>query len=216
MEPGRVAYPMPIELVPEGMLIILSSPSGGGKSSICRALLAADPRLDYSISTTSRQPRGDEQDGREYHFVEDSHFMELVSDNRFYEWARVHGNLYGTRRDLVDAKLAAGKDVVLDIDVTGGLNIKKITEKAVLIFVLPPSMDVLEQRLRARNTDRKEEIERRLQNARNEIWFAQKYDYAVVNSDLHHTIDIIRRIIDAERHSSRHQRVLITGVDSVI
>jgi guanylate kinase len=207
---------MPIELIPEGMLIILSSPSGGGKSSICRALLAADPRLDYSMSTTSRLPRGDEQDGREYNFVSDSHFMDMVADNRFYEWARVHGNLYGTRRDLVDQKLAMGKDVVLDIDVTGGLNIKKITEKAVLIFVLPPSMDVLEQRLRARNTDRKEEIDRRLQNARNEIWFAQKYDYAVVNTDLQATIETIRKIIEAERHSSRHQRVHITGADSVL
>jgi guanylate kinase len=207
---------MAIELVPEGMLIILSSPSGGGKSSICRALLAADPRLDYSISTTSRPPRGDEMDGREYHFVSDTRFMELVAEDKFYEWARVHGNLYGTRRDIVDAKLASGKDVVLDIDVTGGLNIKKITEKAVLVFVLPPSMDVLEARLRARNTDKQEEIERRLQNARNEIWFAQKYDYAVVNNDLQATIETIRRIIDAERHSSRHQRVLITGADSVV
>jgi guanylate kinase len=100
--------------------------------------------------------------------------------------------------------------------VTGGLHIKKITEKAVLVFVLPPSMDVLEQRLRARATDKREEIDRRLQNARNEIWFAQKYDYAVVNNDLQATIETIRRIIDAERHSSRHQRVLITGVDSVV
>jgi guanylate kinase len=207
---------MPIELIPEGMLIILSSPSGGGKSSICRALLAADPRLDYSISFTSRKPRKDETDGKDYHFVSDAEFMEMVAENRFYEWARVHGNLYGTRRDLVDAKLAAGKDVVLDIDVIGGLNIKKITEKAVLIFVLPPSMEVLEQRLRARATDKQEEIERRLQNARNEIWFAQKYDYAVVNNDLQATIETIRKIIDAERHSSRHQRVLITGADSVV
>lgn len=207
---------MPIALQPEGMLIILSSPSGGGKSSICRALLDADPRLEYSISVTSRPRRGTEEEGREYYFVSDDEFTRLIGEGAFYEWAKVHGNFYGTRRDLVDAKVQEGQDVVMDLDVVGGLNIKKLNDKAVLIFVLPPSLKILEYRLRGRNTDNEEVIQTRLRNARMEINFAQKYDYAVVNEDLSQTISIIRQIIDAERHSSRHQQVLITGEDATL
>lgn len=197
------------------MLIVLSSPSGGGKSSICRALLDSDPRLGYSVSVTSRGRRWDEVDGRDYHFIEEEEFHQLVAQDMFYEWAKVHGNFYGTRRDLVDAKIAAGQDVVLDLDVVGGLNIKKLNEKAVLIFVLPPSLTILEERLRRRNTDDEEVIQIRLRNARHEINFAQKYDYAVVNEDLNQTISIIRKIIDSERHSAKHQKVLITGDDAI-
>lgn len=196
------------------MLIILSSPSGGGKSSICRALLDSDPRLGYSVSVTSRPQRHDEVDGRDYHFVSEAEFHDLISRDLFYEWAKVHGNFYGTRKDLVDAKLQAGQDVVLDLDVVGGLNIKKLNDRALLIFVLPPSLQILEERLRNRNTDNDEVIQIRLRNARNEIHFAQKYDYAVVNEDLTQTIAIIRKIVDAERHASAHQKVLITGEDA--
>jgi len=197
------------------MLIILSSPSGGGKSSICRTLLDSDPRLGYSVSVTSRPRRRDEVDGRDYHFVTEEEFHDLIQKDAFYEWAKVHGNYYGTRKDLVDAKLASGQDVVLDLDVVGGLNIKKLNDRALLIFVLPPSLVVLEDRLRRRNTDDDDVINTRLRNARNEISFAQKYDYAVVNEDLNQTIAIIRKIIDAERHSSNHQKVLITGEDAL-
>lgn len=206
---------MAIQLQPQGMLIILSSPSGGGKSSICRTLLDSDPRLGYSVSVTSRPRRRDEVDGRDYHFVSEEEFHDLIQKDAFYEWAKVHGNYYGTRKDLVDAKLASGQDVVLDLDVVGGLNIKKLNDRALLIFVLPPSLVVLEERLRRRNTDDDDVIKVRLRNARNEISFAQKYDYAVVNEDLSHTIAIIRKIIDAERHSSNHQKVLITGEDAL-
>jgi guanylate kinase len=198
------------------MLIVLSSPSGGGKSSICRALLDSDPRLGYSVSVTSRPRRRDEIDGRDYHFLNESDFHKLVAENKFYEWAKVHGNYYGTRRDLVDARLAAGQDVVLDLDVVGGLNIKKMNEKAILIFVLPPSLQILEERLRNRNTDNDEVIQLRLRNARHEINFAQKYDFAVLNEDLGHTISIIRKIVDAERYSARHQTVLISGEDAMV
>ncbi len=206
---------MSISLEPQGTLIILSSPSGGGKSSICRALLDSDPRLGYSVSVTSRPRRRDEVDGRDYHFISESDFHELIAHDMFYEWAKVHGNYYGTRKDLVDAKIAAGQDVVLDLDVVGGLNIKKLNDRAILIFVLPPSLVVLEERLRNRNTDNEEVIKLRLRNARHEIHFAQKYDYAVVNEDLNQTISIIRKIIDAERHSSKHQKIIITGEDAL-
>ncbi len=205
---------MPITLESESMLIVLSSPSGGGKSSVCRALLTSDPNLGYSISTTSRPPRGDEANGKDYNFVSEAEFRQMIEAGAFYEWARVHDNYYGTRRDLVDAQLAGGKDVVMDLDVTGGLNLKKLNEKAVLVFILPPSLEVLEERLRRRNTDREDVIRKRLANARMEIHFAEKYDYVVVNEDLDSTISTIRRIVDAERHSAKHQTVRITGPDA--
>jgi len=207
---------MPIELEPLPMLIVLSSPSGGGKSTVCRALLASDPKLEYAVSVTSRPPRPGEVNGRDYWFVTEEEFCRLIEANAFYEWAKVHDNYYGTRRDLVEEKLARGHDVVMDLDVVGGLTIKKLTDRAVLIYVLPPSLKVLEQRLRARATDSEAVIQKRLRNARQEINFAEKYDYVVINEDLEQTITIIRRIIEAQRHSSRHQKVKITGEDALI
>ncbi|AXA35589.1 MAG: guanylate kinase [Candidatus Hydrogenedentota bacterium] len=201
---------MPIELESLAMLIVLSSPSGGGKSSVCRALLESDPKLEYSVSVTSRPPRPGEVNGRDYWFVSEEEFHRLVSEGAFYEWAQVHGNYYGTRRDLIEARLAEKKDVVLDLDVVGGLNVKKLNDRAVLIYILPPSMKVLEERLRSRATDSEAEIQKRLRNAVHEINFAEKYDYVVINDDLPQTIATIRKIIAAERHSSRHQRVKIT------
>lgn len=207
---------MAITLESRGSLVVLSSPSGGGKSSICKALLGSDPQLGYSVSTTSRDRRGDEIDGRDYHFVTPERFGELIAADAFYEWARVHGNFYGTRREQIDAMLANGKDVVMDLDVNGGLAIKKLNDAAVLVFVLPPSMEVLEARLRHRNTDGEEVIVTRLRNARHEIHFAQKYDYVVVNEDLQRTIKLIHRIVECERHSAKHQIVHITGEDAVV
>lgn len=205
---------MVIELIPLPMLIVLSSPSGGGKSSVCRALLASDPNLEYSVSVTSRPPRPGEIDGRDYWFVSEEEFCRLIQENAFFEWAKVHDNYYGTRRDIVEEKLARGHDVVMDLDVVGGLTIKKLSERAVLIYVLPPSLKILEQRLRSRGTDPEPVILKRLQNARHEINFAEKYDYVVINDDLDKTVATIRKIIEAQRHSSRHQRVKMTGEDA--
>jgi guanylate kinase len=170
--------------------------------------------MEYSVSVTSRAPRGDEEDGKAYQFVSEPDFYKLIEQNVFYEWAKVHDNLYGTRRDVVEEKLARGKDVVMDLDVIGGLNIKKANSAAVLIFILPPSMKVLEERLRRRNTDVEEIIQKRLRNARNEVNYAEKYDYVVVNENLDQTISIIRQIIDCEHRASRNQRVQITGEDA--
>ncbi|MCX7018011.1 MAG: guanylate kinase, partial [Candidatus Sumerlaeota bacterium] len=163
---------MTIHLEHQAMLIVLSSPSGGGKSSICRALLVSGPNLEYSISMTSRPPRGDEANGRAYHFVTVEEFERRIEQGHFYEWALVHDNYYGTPRDYADEKLARGKDVVLDLDVVGGLNLKKATNRAVLVFILPPSFEVLEDRLRGRKTDSEAEIQKRLRNARMELDFA--------------------------------------------
>ena len=205
---------MPITLQSQGMLIVLAAPSGGGKSTVARALLDSDAQLAYSISTTTRPPRHDELDGVHYNFVREEEFRDLIEADAFYEWARVHDNFYGTRRDVVDAKLAQGVDVVMDLDVTGSLNVKKANLGAVLIFILPPSFTVLEERLRRRGTDDEAVILKRLRNARMEVHFAQKYDYVVVNDEIENTISTIRLIVGAERHSSRHQTLTISGEDA--
>ncbi len=193
-----------------GMLTILSSPSGGGKSSVAKALLAADPKLSYSVSLTSRPPRGDEVNGKDYRFVSEEDFFIYIREGSFYEWAKVHDNYYGTLRETVDKELALGHDIVLDLDVVGGLNIKKANPSSVLIYIVPPSFEVLENRLRNRQTDSEEEIQKRLINARSELNFVDKYDYAVLNSDLDETVAIIRKIIDAERHSTKHTKMVVS------
>ena len=196
------------KLESQPLLIVLSSPSGGGKSSVCQALLRSDDQLAYSVSMTSRPPRGEEVNGRDYHFVSEEEFHRRIGLGHFYEWAKVHDHFYGTPKEHVDAQLAAGHDVVLDLDIVGGLNLKKATVSAVLVFILPPSFEVLEARLRGRKTDSEDEIQKRLRNARSEMNFVQKYDFAVVNDSLDETIVTIRRIIEAERHAVKHQKII--------
>ena len=195
----------------KGMLIILSSPSGGGKSSVAKALLASDKNLTYSVSITSRPPRGDEVHGKDYYFCSEEDFFKLIREDAFYEWAKVHDNYYGTLRSTVDDQLDGGKDVVLDLDVVGGLNIKKANPQAVLVYIVPPSFEILETRLRARQTDTEEQILKRLRNAKNELNFVGKYDYAVLNEDLEETIMMIRKIIESERHSTKHSQMITLG-----
>jgi guanylate kinase len=189
-----------IQLQRKGILIVVSSPSGGGKSTILRQLLAGDPTLDYSVSTTTRPPRSGELDGEAYFFVSDERFDQIIREGRFYEWAHVHGYRYGTRRDIIEEKLARGRDVLLDLDTQGALSVKRLAPDSVIVFLLPPSMEVLEQRLRARNLDSDETIELRLKNARDEIACAENYDYIVINDKLSDTVETVRAIIRAERH----------------
>lgn len=199
----------------KGMLIILSSPSGGGKSSVAKALLASDHNLTYSVSITSRPPRGEEVHGKDYYFYSEEDFFKMIREDAFYEWAKVHDNYYGTLRSIVDEKLAQGKDVVLDLDVVGGLNIKKANPAAVLIYIVPPSFEILETRLRARKTDTEEQILKRLRNAKSELNFVSKYDYAVLNEDLNETIAMIKQIIESERHSTKHSQMTVMNYDHV-
>lgn len=202
---------MTISMIRPNIGIVLSAPSGGGKTSICRALLERDPDLAYSLSTTSRPPRAHERTGRDYDFVSREAFERMIADGVFLEHAEVHGHLYGTRRDLFEERLASGRDVVLDIDVQGALNLRKASGKAVLIFVLPPSLAVLEERLRGRGSDTEETIRRRLKNASAEIAEAWVFDYLVMNEDLDETIDAIRAIITAERQRASRQRIVCEG-----
>jgi guanylate kinase len=166
-------------------LIILSAPSGGGKTTLCSRLLHSFPQLTLSISTTTRAPRGQEQDGREYHFVGKDEFERQIQAGRFAEWALVHGNYYGTSKDVIERAFAAGKSVLLDIDVQGAESLRQAYgPQAWSVFISPPDLATLEQRLRARGTDREETIQRRLQNARDEMQAAPRFHRVVINDSL--------------------------------
>ena len=191
---------MNIRLNRRGMLIVVSSPSGGGKSTVIQCILDADPNMEYSVSVTSRPPRPGEVDGESYTFVSEETFQKWIEEDRFYEWAIVHNYHYGTRKDIIAEKLTRGRDVIMDLDFQGGLNMKRQSPAAVLVFLLPPNMEVLERRLRERKTDSEAVIVVRLKNAREEIEYASRYDYVLINNRLEETIDQVRDIIKAERH----------------
>ncbi len=184
------------------MLIVVSAPSGGGKSTILRALLESDESLSYSVSATTRTPRECEDNGKDYHFFAEHAFKSLIDEDAFYEYAEVHGNWYGTLKSEIDAKLASGQDILLDIDVQGSLRLKETMPDCVSIFILPPSIATLEKRLRDRGSDSEEVIQRRLGNARGEVRMADRYDYILINRDLDDTIANMRNIITAQRFRS--------------
>jgi guanylate kinase len=194
-----------------GVLLVLSAPSGAGKSTITKALMAADPKLRYSISSTTRPKRGDEVDGRDYFFIDEPTFEQMIANGEFYEYARVHGNLYGTRKSWIEEQMAKCRDVVLDIDVQGSLDIKRKMLSAVLVFVLPPSFKELERRLRSRGTEDEGQIRKRLDNARREVLYVGQYDYVVVNENLPETIRAIQEIIAVERRRSSRLKIEICG-----
>ncbi|HEB51160.1 MAG TPA: guanylate kinase [Desulfobulbus sp.] len=184
----------------EGMLLILSAPSGCGKTTLLKRVMADLPGLVFSVSHTTRPPRPGEVNGRDYHFVERREF-EAMRDRRpsgFLEWAEVHGNLYGTSREEVERLRAQGLDVVLDIDVQGAAQIRA-TWDPVTVFIAPPSLAELERRLRGRGTEAEETIALRLANGRREMETAGDYDYLVVNDVLDVAVDALRSIIVAER-----------------
>nr|HQC99965.1 guanylate kinase [Aquabacterium sp.] len=160
-----------------GNLFVVAAPSGAGKSSLVKALLELDSHLDVSVSHTTRAPRGQEQNGREYWFIAKDDFRRMVDAGDFFEWAEVHGNLYGTSRRAIEDRLARGEDVVLEIDWQGALQIKKLFAHAILIFILPPSWAELEQRLKRRGEDGAEVIATRMENARLEVAQARHFDF---------------------------------------
>jgi guanylate kinase len=187
-----------------GLLLVISAPSGGGKSAVLQRLLAAEPELAYSVSVTSRPPRAGEVEGKDYFFVSRQRLETMIAQGVFYEWAEVHGNLYGTRQDTIQRALEAGKDVALDIDVQGGMDVKWQSPDAALVFLMPPSFKKLEERLRGRGTDNEEAIQRRLANARHEMQFWRQYDYVVINEDLETAVAEVLQILSAERLRTRH------------
>ena len=181
------------------LCFIVSGPSGSGKTTIVDHLLARVPNLLFSVSYTTRAPRGGEQDGREYHFVRPQEFEQMIARDELLEYARVFGEYYGTHRRVLDHAAREGKDLLLDIDVQGAQQVKSRLPAAVAVFVSPPSRQELERRLRARGQDAPDVIQRRLQRAREEIESYGTYDYLVVNRDLADTCAQVEAIVLAER-----------------
>ena len=180
-----------------GFLVVVSAPSGGGKTTVLKRILErSEGTFCYSISATTRQPRVNEVDGRDYHFFSLEEFHRRIAANAFIEYAEVHGNMYGTPRQAVADWIQQGKIVLLDLDVQGGINVKEqLGEKALLIFIKPPTLETLRQRLLSRNTDSPAEITARLQAAEKELAFAQRYDQVIVNQNLDKTVDEVLTII---------------------
>ncbi|MCW2365403.1 guanylate kinase [Sphingobium sp. B7D2B] len=194
-----------------GMLFVLSSPSGAGKSTISRKLLAHDPGLTMSVSATTRPMRPGEVDGRDYHFVDLERFRAMVTDNQFLEWAHVFDHRYGTPRAPVEGMLEAGHDVLFDIDWQGAQQLHQLAGGDVVrVFILPPSMIELEARLRGRGTDSNDVIERRMARAHSEIAHWDGYDYVLVNDDAEACFAKVLTILQAER-LKRHRQTGIIG-----
>ena len=181
------------------IVFVISAPSGSGKSTLVHRLLQLDPNILFSVSCTTREPRGHEVRDVDYHFIAREEFEAAVARDEFLEHAEVFDNYYGTRRDILDRAQAEGKDVLLDIDVQGARQLKVKVPDAVTIFVLAPSREVLEQRLRARSEDSEQVIERRLRGAAREIGNYAAYDYVLVNRDLEKSVDTLAAIVKAER-----------------
>ena len=196
--------------------IILSAPSGGGKTTIARRLLAERRDLGYSVSCTTRAPRGAEANGKDYHFLTRADFEAQRDAGEFAEWALVHGNLYGTLKSTVQQVLDEGRHVMMDVDVQGAKAFHAAFPDAVLIFVLPPSADVLRDRLASRSTDSPEALALRLRNARDELRAIADYHYVVVNDDLDRAVGQVGAIIDAESMRRERLRALDEQVADLI
>ena len=181
------------------LLIVVSAPSGAGKTSLCEWAVQAVPGLVHSVSFTTRPPRPDEQDGTDYHFVDEATFRGMVDRGEFAEWAQVHGHLYGTSRLLLEEHLGAGLDVILDIDTQGAAILRRSNPGAVFVFIVPPSWAQLEERLRRRKSDSEEAIQRRLRRARVELTKYPAYQYVIVNDEFERAAEQLKAIILAER-----------------
>jgi guanylate kinase len=183
----------------QGLLIVLSGPSGTGKGTVCDALLERRKDIALSVSCTTRSPRPGEVDGVSYHFVTEQVFKEMLVRDEFLEHANVYGNYYGTPTSFVQKQLEQGKDVLLEIDVQGALKAKRVFPEGVYIFLLPPSMEELENRIRSRGTEKEDQIITRLSKAKSEAMLAEKYDYVIVNDVVDDVVGSVECILAAER-----------------
>jgi guanylate kinase len=190
----------------QGMVFIVAAPSGAGKSTLVNALLSQDPQLQLSVSYTTRAPRPAEQEGREYHFVDEARFLDMLARGDFLEHALVHGNRYGTSKATIEERIAKGLDVILEIDFQGAIQIKKIFSNAVLIFILPPSWDELRSRLLRRGEDSPEVVEIRLQNAAQEMAQAHEFDFVIINQLFDKALFDLKAIVHAQRLKYASQR----------
>ena len=204
---GPISHPSP-----RGTLFVVSSPSGGGKGTIIRHVLDCVDNLSYSVSFTTRAPRLSEVDGREYFFVSRETFDEMVAAGEFLEWACVHGNFYGTSKRQIIEETSAGSDIILEVDVQGAASVRQLLMDSVSIFILPPSYEVLRQRLIARGTDSPPELEVRLRNAPQELKQYSTFDYVIINDEIERAAGQLASIIYAERARCMRQEGLVREV----
>ncbi|AIS52595.1 guanylate kinase Gmk [Thermoanaerobacter kivui] len=183
----------------KGLLIVLSGPSGAGKGTICKALMEKEKNLKLSISATTRQPRVGEVEGKNYFFKSEDDFLKMIESDSFLEWAKVYDHYYGTPKEFVLKNLEEGNDVVLEIDIQGALKIKEKFPEGVFIFILPPSMEELKNRIKKRGTETEEEIIKRFKSAYEELNFVSKYNYVVINDSVEEAVEKIKAIIIAEK-----------------
>ncbi|MBX7173574.1 MAG: guanylate kinase [Pyrinomonadaceae bacterium] len=182
-----------------GILFIISSPSGGGKGTLIREVLRTVPNIGYSVSFTTRQIREGEIDGVHYNFISHEQFENLIKQEEFLEYAEVHGNYYGTSKTQVDHETSVGRDIILEIDVQGATLVREKAKDAIGIFILPPSFEVLKERLTARNTETAEDLQLRLKNSRGEVQEYTKFDYVIINDEVTKAVTDLQSVIYAER-----------------
>lgn len=196
----------------KGLLILISGPSGTGKGTVCDLLRKNHPEISYSISATTRQPRPGEQDGVNYYFYDKEKFRQMIDAGELLEWAEVYGNYYGTPKQKVLDRLNAGEDILLEIDTQGALNVMKAMPEGLFIFLLPPSLEELANRLKGRGTETEESLQRRLGAAVDEIKIAHNYRYVVVNDKVEAAEKAIAGIIEAEHHRTDLNDELLAGL----
>jgi len=189
-----------------GNLFVVAAPSGAGKSSLVNALMEVDARLSHSVSHTTRAPRGQEMHGREYYFVSNAQFDQMVLQGAFLEWANVHGNRYGTSKNAIEERITQGSDIILEIDYQGAIQVKQIFQNAILIFILPPSWPELKSRLQRRGEDSADVIDMRLQNAAKEVAQVKEFDFVIINERFESALFDLKSIVHAQRLKYTAQR----------
>ncbi|KAF5055474.1 Guanylate kinase [bioreactor metagenome] len=199
----------------DGLLVVISGPSGAGKGTICSRLKEEFKDLKVSVSATTRKPREGEEEGISYFFINEEDFIKRINNDEFLEYAKVYGNYYGTPKSEVFRQLEEGNDIILEIDIQGALQVKKNYPKGVFIFILPPSLSELNKRIENRGTDSKEVIMKRMQCAYDELNYAFEYDYVVVNDEVETAVDKIKHIIFAEKNRAVRKKAIINKIREV-
>lgn len=214
-EPGQQGLPNKLAtetIAGRGILFVVSSPSGGGKGTLIQRVLKRVPNLGYSVSFTTRPPRNGEVDGREYFFVNQEDFEAMVAAGEFLEWAHVHGKLYGTASKQVAREITEGRDIILEVDVQGAASVRTLMADSVSIFILPPSFEILKERLQARGTDSPEELDLRLRRAPFELKDYSAFEYVILNDDVDRAANQMSAIIHAERARLSRQEAQVKRV----